>query len=428
MPNQEQSYTSEEALVKIAGNQCNEHILAALKNYHGKRFPKTLEKAVYDMSESIMHDPVTTVSIEELGLSQAHRLYRFLNSSGKRPCVSLDELKGLPVIGAEFHLRKEAVGIHEKLLTLNMAQYQNGCPIPLSEEEAGLAGVEEDILVEVRMNPSYYPITVANWELMRKIIPIDDSYFFMSITPPPKNTRQIKQLQSLANIIYADRYETIEKDPLSLLSNFVQKHVYDVFKAVLIFGPLFGGMSLFYYVDDLARNFLGANASQAIALISALGFGVSIPFFLFSKRIQDGLEKLGVYEEYGEIDLGEYYLGQTTRLEDGEWHSAAVLRKLNGKIPLYNNRGRDYQLNLYSGFGDIFPKQAYYISMGYLDNKIFEIVEREAGNVTINEAVKMPKKEIANVLNKINNYIIASKKLAEVTRSGQRIISGFAVN
>jgi len=209
---------NKENLIASAGMDCEKCVETALKKYWGK-FPDALKKNVYSMSSSIFRDPVNPRNIEDLGLSQAYRLYGSLNQSKKLPDVSLEGLSELPTIGAEFHFNEELEGIYEKLLFLNMAQYHKDSDITLSGRSEGV--------IEVRTNPSYYPVTVANWDLMKKMVPLDDVYFSLTVTPLPEDTKKLNQLKSLTNIIYADHYDSVKK--FKILN---KEHLRDVYFAL----------------------------------------------------------------------------------------------------------------------------------------------------------------------------------------------------
>jgi len=370
--------TGLEKLKRCAGKHCREHVEAAYNVLEVKSTDSSLEKEVYFMSDSIMHDPIKPKRTPDLGLSQAYRLHRFLDASqtpNNRDLVDyLNELNelGLPVIGAEFHLpRNERVKrLEEKLLILNMSQYQDGSSIPLSRREGDLA--------EIRMNPSYFPVTMVNWELMRRLVPIDKTSFFLSTTPIPENNRQLEGIKSLANIIYASQYEI----PGERSYTWLKKSSASVVVGAGVVGAIGAGA-------------VGAGAVGTVAVGTVVAAGAVSP------------------------SLGEHYMGQTQILTDGEYRLTDVSREINGEIP-GNGRG-EYQLNLYPGFGKVFPEQAYYLSMAYLAPEVLETVRENEGIVGLRRASKMHPKNIRDILTTINTQILENDRTRRATEIGQKI-------
>ena len=376
-----------EKLKRCAGEYCRKNVEAAYNAMEVKSTDSSLEEEVYSMSDSIMHDPIKPKRTPDLGFSQAYRLHRFLDESqtiDKRDLVNylneLDEL-GLPVIGTEFHLprNEEVERLEEKLFILNMSQYQNGSLIPLSRREGNL--------VEIRMNPSYFPVTMANWELMRRLVPIDKTSFFLSMTPIPENNRQLEDMKSLANIIYASQYEIC-----------IERNYTRLKKRVVGVGATGGGGAAAVVsaavVSAAVVSAAVVSAAAGIAVGAAVAVAVDSPF------------------------LGEHYLGLTQILTNGEYRLTDISRKINGRIP--ENKQREYQLNLYSGFGKVFPEQAYYLSMAYLAPEILGTVRDKAGKVDIRKASKMNPKEIKDVLTTINAQILENDKARRATEIGQK--------
>ena len=96
-----------------------------------------------------------------------------------------------------------------------------------------------------------------------------------------------------------------------------------------------------------------------------------------------------------------------------------VGREINGTIPKI---GKDqYQLNLYSGFGKVFPEQAYYLSMAYLAPEILKTVREKAGVVSLRKASKMDPEEIGDILSGINAQILENRNARRATEIGQEI-------
>ena len=382
-------------LIDSAGIDCEKCVEAALGKYWGE-FPDTLRKNVYEMSSSIFKDPVNPRKIEELGLSQAYRLYGLLNQSRKLPDVSLEGLSELPTIGAEFHFDRELEGIYENLFFLNMAQYHENSSIALSGRDDGV--------IEVRTNPSYYPVTVANWDLMKKIVPLDDAYFSLTVTPIPEDAKKLNQLKSLTNIIHADNYKSVKKFGVSYKERFR-----DISLAV-------GALSLL--ISPAFFNSWGMNNYY-----NALSMAITCPLaFYLALKIERP-----IHNRRGEIGIGEHYFGQTQKLDNGEFDLTGKVHKVNGKIPKRKSKRDKLQLSIYSGYGNVFPTQAYYVSMAYLEPEILEIVERGVGNISVNDAVEMSKKDIENILSTVDRKIMGNSKLSEITERGHNIVDNFAV-
>ena len=96
-----------------------------------------------------------------------------------------------------------------------------------------------------------------------------------------------------------------------------------------------------------------------------------------------------------------------------------VDREINGDIP--KQEKDKYQLNLYAGFGNVFPEQAYYISMSYIAPEILDTVREKAGVVNLEKASKMHSEEIKDILTTINNQILENKKARKATKINQEI-------
>ncbi len=176
--------------------------------------------AVFKMAEAIEEDPIRPNSTELLGLSQVARLKYFLNAVYHQPNTPLPSIEeplkvfaGFPTVGAEFHLPMSMVGnnpdLLKKIALLNMSQYQRGSYIQLSRND-------RDVF-EVRMNPSVYPVTTANWVYMRLLVSeLDRTYFTTTLNRPVtegdfywKNDHDkalLTTLRTLAMLTYAGRY------------------------------------------------------------------------------------------------------------------------------------------------------------------------------------------------------------------------------
>ncbi len=147
--------------------------------------------AVFNMSEAIRADPITPQKTIDLGLSQVARLRSFnertqFQRSHPFPDIThLEEsFKNFPTVGAEFHFPADVLqkspNFWQRVAILNMSQYQRGSYIQLSRHEEGL--------IEMRMNPSIYPVTIANWNHMRLLFPeLDSTYFTITTSRLSKN-------------------------------------------------------------------------------------------------------------------------------------------------------------------------------------------------------------------------------------------------
>lgn len=424
------------------GKECHLHFRDALKSCYGQNWefaelPKDLQKDIYFMSEAILKDPVLPYSINDLGLSQAYRLYEFLNPEKALPNVSLEELGGLPTIGAEFNfpITPKNEELCKKIFLANMSQYHRDSMIPLSGGEGNWKIIQpfirlEENIANIRMNPSYYPITIANWGLMKKFFPLNDATFSLTITPLPKDDSDLQKLRSLMNIVYANDYFDMKKEwiPCKKRKNHEFKHPLSNVNPFLGFFSIFETMSLCTLSEFNELKAEWAGISTFISVLAA-----TMCSCIIKKENSESAK-------YGELSFGDYYFGLTQKLDNGKYSSnEKANRLLNGMISdikkdqlnLHPNFGKieDYQLNLYSGFGKIFPKQAYYASMAYLDGEILDIVNQHVGKeVSVDKAVNfIDNKVIKNVLRSINDYIGKNPNLKMITHKGQRIIDSFRV-
>lgn len=140
--------------------------------------------SIYHMAEAIEEDPITVLTTEDLGMSQAARLRLFFKKrqkDGNEIVIhDINDFTGFPTIGAEFHIPKTQEineTFWQRVALLNIAQYQSGSYVPFSRTDEGL--------IEIRMNPSIYPVAIANWKLMLLLLPeLKRSYFTISINRP----------------------------------------------------------------------------------------------------------------------------------------------------------------------------------------------------------------------------------------------------
>lgn len=182
--------------------------------------------STYFMSDAISNDPVNVRTTIDLGLSQVHRLHGFIEGkNGWKPveipdvAEDLEIFSAFPTVGAEFHLPPRAViednTLLKRLALLNMSQHQDGSFIQFSRDDRGV--------IEIRMNPSVYPVTIANWTYMQKLIPeLSKAYFTMTFNTPRgdsnftwKNSDDkliINRLKKLGLISYAAFYQDLPKN------------------------------------------------------------------------------------------------------------------------------------------------------------------------------------------------------------------------
>ena len=178
---------------------------------------------LYHMSEAVSEDPVQPITTEDLGLSQVSRIHSFLRTIHNEPVepipninTELEVFSNFPTVGAEFHFplntANERPNFWQRLALLNMSQYQKGSYIQLSRNDRDV--------IEVRMNPSDFPVTIANWNHMRQILPeINKSFFTVTYNnkEPKKDFKWenysdeslLKKLSALGYLCYADVFESI---------------------------------------------------------------------------------------------------------------------------------------------------------------------------------------------------------------------------
>lgn len=178
---------------------------------------------LYHMSEAVSEDPIQPRTTEDLGLSQVSRIHSFLHTIHNEPAEpipnihnELEIFSNFPTVGAEFHFplktANERPNFWQRLALLNMSQYQKGSYIQLSRNDRDV--------IEVRMNPSDFPVTIANWHHMRQVLPEINKSFF-TITYNNKELKKdfkwenyadeslLRKLSALGYLCYADVFETI---------------------------------------------------------------------------------------------------------------------------------------------------------------------------------------------------------------------------
>lgn len=139
------------------------------------------ERNVAHMAAAVSEDPISVQETSDLGMSQLVRLRkfndrRFGNPNNELPDISQERtaLSGFPTVGAEFHLWPQETrtlpNFWERVALLNMSQYKPDSSIQMSRNDRDV--------VEIRMAPSEYPVTVANWQYMRLMLPELNKAFF----------------------------------------------------------------------------------------------------------------------------------------------------------------------------------------------------------------------------------------------------------
>ncbi|MDO8498841.1 MAG: hypothetical protein Q7S44_03580 [bacterium] len=182
-------------LTRLGDKRSGDAIASAIAMYiiSGGSLKKdsSFEGSVFHMAEAVSEDPVVPKETRDLGLSQTLRLRNFFHKIERerpRPHPDIAELipdlYEFPTVGAEFHFPENAPyqypAFWQRLAILNMSQYQRGSYVQLSRNDKGV--------IEVRINPSVYPITIANWNHIRRLLPELNQTFF-SITINRKNDR-----------------------------------------------------------------------------------------------------------------------------------------------------------------------------------------------------------------------------------------------
>ncbi len=178
--------------------------------------------SVYHMAEAVSEDHIDPLATEDLGLSQVARLRSFfdkIDRQDKRPFPNIKEemaaFEGFPTVGAEFHFQPEIAeqvpDFWKKLALLNMSAYQKKSYVQTSRNDRGV--------IEVRMNPSIYPVTIANWSHMKRLLPeLDKAFFTITINRQEEtdftwesktDRRALGNLRGLGFLIYAGMFENV---------------------------------------------------------------------------------------------------------------------------------------------------------------------------------------------------------------------------
>ena len=342
-------------MIKLGERRSGEAIAAAMAMYllSGGSYEEDryFKQNVYYMAEAITGDPITPWETADLGRSQAARLLGFVRKRQNAQDVKKiivpataqyrEVFATLPTIGAEFHItgtKEINATFWKRVAMLNMAQYQSGSHIPFSRNEEGL--------IEIRMNPSIYPVATVTWKLMRLLLPeLNRSYFTMTV-----NRR----------------------------------------------------------VADFS---MGWDDNNVITLLHALGNLHYATFF-------NNVPQVATPEQ---VNFGDRYLGQTVRVTNGRF---SLTGNWGGK------GGQEGQLNICTGFGDLFPGLAFYLSMGLVEPAILE-EKRVLGYdirkaALLSEAIKFKERDIWNIFKTLDTSIENNPRLNNAIQLGERIIKEFS--
>ncbi|TSC90397.1 MAG: hypothetical protein G01um10145_69 [Microgenomates group bacterium Gr01-1014_5] len=193
------------------------YILSGGEIVENKRF----KSDVANMAEAIDQDPTKIATTADLGLSQTLRLKGFIDRLTNQPMLNLPDVQpllkyftGFPTVGAEFHFSPDDPNLNhtfwQRLALLNMSQYQEGSYIQMSRNDRGV--------IEVRMNPSVYPVTIANWRRMMFLLPeLKRAFFTVTFNRNEKNgdfcwnneedKNLLTKLQSIGLLCYSSLFE-----------------------------------------------------------------------------------------------------------------------------------------------------------------------------------------------------------------------------
>ena len=291
---------------------------------------------VYQMGEAVSEDPVVPIETRDLGLSQVARLRSHaakmkLVENGMLPDIKNLEavFDGFPTVGAEFHFPSESTSTHPKFLQrlalLNMSQHQADSFVQFSRNDRGV--------IEVRMNPSIYPVTITNWHYMKSILPeLNHAFFTFTI-----------------NRSRLDFDWTMNED---LLEGLIK-----------------------------------------VGMLSYAG-----KFEGFSRA-----------EKSEEINVGSRYLGQTVKLNDGQY-------EFTGNWG--GGQGDFGQLGIYIGYGDNLPELAYYLSMALAEPDIIKNTSFPRNLRSLHEALAIRPADGKGLFARLNNLIRANKRLLAASEAG----------
>ena len=298
---------------------------------------------VYHMAEAVNNDPIKVSRTIDLGLSQVARLRGFMDRIGgiHRSFPSLDISSSMvafddfPTVGAEFHFPLDAPAkspyFWKRLAVLNMSQYHPGSYIQLSRNDRDV--------IEIRMNPSVYPVTITNWNHMRLLLPeLNQAYFTITLNRQGKD----------------------------------------------------------FSWNDWDRTLL--NKLRSLGLISYAGVFENIPRT----------------EKNEQVNLGNVYLGQTVRIDQGAY-------RFTGNWS--GGEGQNGQMGIYVGFGDILPSLAYYLSMALYDPDILNANHQQISKVlSLTDALALDFRTRRHIFNSMQNKIEASPNTSRIYEAGNQIM------
>lgn len=217
-----------------------------------------------------------------------------------------------------------------------MSQYQRGSYIQFSRDDRGI--------IEVRMNPSSYPVTVANWNHIRNILPeLNETFFTITFNR-----------------------KAIDGD--------------------------------FYRIHGGDEEFI-----QRIKTIGLMSYATKFE----STPKQSGGD---------EVNFGTTYLGQTVRMNDGEFAFTGA----------FSRKGGSYgQIGLYTGFGDNLDYLSYYPSMALLKPEILQSIDERfwAKVRRLGDALSLPPGVRRDFFGTLQRRIDRDPKLRTASEAGQRIIA-----
>lgn len=183
-----------------------------------QRFQR-FEQDIASMAQAVTKDPIQLIrGVKDLGISQVARLRSFVSKGQNEslPDISeeMEKLQYFPTVGLEYHFFPEDTPITQsflqRLALLNISQYQKGSFIQFSREDQGP--------FELRMNPSLFPVAIANWNLMRQLLPeMENAHFSITFNRPGHNfswesaldTTLLTTLQAFGWLIFAGDFDSV---------------------------------------------------------------------------------------------------------------------------------------------------------------------------------------------------------------------------
>ncbi|MDE2589277.1 MAG: hypothetical protein KGL95_06390 [Patescibacteria group bacterium] len=232
MQNAEDAVGFAARMIKHGGRRSGEAVASAIGMYiiskgkfrAGPDFPEDDERSfqkfeqdITSMAMAVAKDPVWPVrEIKDLGLSQVARIRTFLSDGSIEPLPDISEemtkIQGFPTVGLEYHFFPEDTRITQsflqRLTLLNISQYQKGSFIQFSREDQGP--------YELRMNPSLFPVAIANWNLIRRFLPeMNSANFSITLNRQGRNfawsdtqdTALLNKLQAFGWLVYAGDFD-----------------------------------------------------------------------------------------------------------------------------------------------------------------------------------------------------------------------------